>query len=75
MESSGSLLKQAGVVSEQLQGLIDGAAQAGCLAAKTTGAGGGGCVLALLDPTRPQEQLAALQNIVGASRVTAVTLP
>jgi mevalonate kinase len=75
MATSGELLKQAGVVNQQLQDLIDGASQAGCLAAKTTGAGGGGCVLALLDPIRPQEQLAALKNIVGANRVTAVTLP
>ncbi len=75
MQTCGDLLKQAGVVSQQLQDLIDGASQAGCLAAKTTGAGGGGCVLALLDPTHPQEQLAALKDIVGASKVTAVTLP
>jgi mevalonate kinase len=75
MLASGELLKQAGVVSQQLQELIDGALNAGCLAAKTTGAGGGGCVLALLDPARPQEQLQALKNNVGASKVTAVTLP
>ena len=75
MQASGDLLKQAGVVNQQLQDLIDAAGQAGCLAAKTTGAGGGGCVLALLNPAHPQEQLAALKDIVGASKVTAVTLP
>jgi mevalonate kinase len=75
MSASGVLLAQAGVVNDQLAGLIDTAISAGCLAAKTTGAGGGGCVLALLDPKNPDLQLQALQRALGPNRVIPLELP
>lgn len=75
MNRSGALLAQAGVVNDQLGALIATAMKAGCLAAKTTGAGGGGCVLALLDPRNPDRQLQALQADLGTGRVIALELP
>lgn len=74
MNEAGALLHEAGVVGEALDGLIDAARNAGALAAKSTGAGGGGCVLALLDPAGADAQLETLRQKVGVARVYEVSL-
>lgn len=76
MNEASTYLSEAGVVNSAVQDLIDVARSSGTLAAKPTGAGGGGCVLALLapDPVLADQQLATLANKVGASRVFGVEL-
>ena len=41
----------------------------------TTGSGGGGCVLALLDPEKADFQFGALKDKLGPTQVTAVEVP
>ncbi len=72
MKEAGSLLRQAGASSLVLDDLVDLCGRLGVLAAKPTGAGGGGCVLALLDPVRSDHQKAKLVDCLGASRVIDV---
>jgi mevalonate kinase len=72
MKEAGSLLKQAGASSLVLDDLVDLCSRLGALAAKPTGAGGGGCVLAFLDPARSDEQKAMLVRRLGSSRVIDV---
>jgi len=75
MEETGSHLASAGIVSGPLHDVINIARNAGALAVKVTGAGGGGCALALLDPTTASVQLASLKCKLGANRVFDVELP
>lgn len=74
MRDCGKLLAEVGVVTDLLGQIIAKCQEIGCLAAKTTGAGGGGVVLALLDPERSGEQLARLQQVFGRDAVYAVCL-
>lgn len=62
MTECGHLLRQAGVVPDSLQEILDHCRRLGVLAAKTTGAGGGGTILCLLDPQRWNSQLTQLQE-------------
>ncbi|MEN9835782.1 MAG: mevalonate kinase [Pseudomonadota bacterium] len=75
MDEAGRRLAEAGVVSEPLRQLIDQTLSVGCLAAKTTGAGGGGCILALLDQEQSQSQLAKLKERLSGTYVCSVELP
>ncbi|MBM4252974.1 MAG: hypothetical protein FJ146_13460 [Deltaproteobacteria bacterium] len=75
MEGAGRHLAAAGVVTEPLRTLIDQTLDVGCLAAKPTGAGGGGCILALLEPTQADSQLAKLKERLSGTYVCAVELP
>lgn len=75
MNHAAAWLEEAGVVTPSLKDLIVLAREQGCLAAKTTGSGGGGCVLALLDPENSDRQVAALKAKLGESKVTAVEVP
>lgn len=75
MNSAAAWLEEAGVVTPPLKDLIVTARELGCLAAKTTGSGGGGCVLALLDPEKADFQLGALKDKLGKTQVTAVEVP
>lgn len=75
MNEAGELLREAGVVGPALESVIDAARAEGVLAVKSTGAGGGGCALALLDPERAEAQLAGLSARLGAARVHGVSLP
>ena len=75
MNETHLLLKKSGVVTELLNDIVGGCRRAGLIAAKTTGAGGGGFVLGLLDPTRtPGPQLQALGQLFGEAHVFAVDL-
>ena len=74
MDEVGAHLKAAGIVSSQLDDVIQIARDCGALSAKVTGAGGGGCVLALLDPEDAPSQLSLLKSRLGAHRVFEVEL-
>jgi len=74
MNDAGELLEEAGVVNEPLRTIICGAKELGVAAAKATGAGGGGCVVALLDPIKSEEQLRNLKSTFGSQRVFDVQL-
>lgn len=75
MEEAGCHLAAAGVVTEPLRTLIDQTLDVGCLAAKPTGAGGGGCILALLDQKQADSQLAKLKERLSGTYVCSVELP
>jgi mevalonate kinase len=75
MSRTGAWLAEAGIVNAPLHDLVTAARSAGCLAAKPTGAGGGGCVLALLGAGGADRQLARLKELLGATRVFGVDLP
>ncbi len=74
MDEVGSHLVSAGIVNGPLADVIRVARECGALAAKVTGAGGGGCALALLDPKKSSTQLASLKSRLGAHRVFDVEL-
>lgn len=61
MSETGALLKQAGIVPSSIEDMLDQCLEQGALAAKTTGAGGGGTILCLLDPSRWNEQYLQLK--------------
>ncbi len=61
MTECGSWLREAGVVPDNLQAMIDQTRELGVLGAKTTGAGGGGVILALLDPREADAQYQAIK--------------
>jgi mevalonate kinase len=56
------LLCEIGAVSDGLADLVTKCTDAGVLGAKFTGAGGGGCILCLLDPEKAQSQVNALRQ-------------
>ena len=68
------LLSELGIVTHDLSSMISELKRLGCLAAKTTGAGGGGVVLALLDPSNTVEILARLKESFGSDRVFPVSV-
>lgn len=76
MDEAGTYLDEAGVVNAAVRQVIEVARATGALAAKPTGAGGGGCVLVLLDPepARADRQLAELGERIGGDRVYGVEL-
>jgi mevalonate kinase len=63
-----ALLRELGVSSPELERLIDAALTAGAQGAKLSGGGGGGIMLALVDPQRAEAVSAAL-GAAGAVRV------
>lgn len=68
-------LEESGIVSSSLKEIISFAFQSGIKSAKITGAGGGGCVLALLNPDKIDHQLKLLRNRFGYDKVFSVFLP
>ncbi len=74
LQVASRLLDSVGVVTSQLKEIMERCAKVGVLASKSTGAGGGGAILTLLDPTRVTEQLEGLKREFGADRVYAVSL-
>jgi mevalonate kinase len=69
------LLKDAGVVTEPVSDVVETALQHGAAAAKVTGAGGGGCVLALIPSAACDPIIAALRKDLGADRVHPIFIP
>jgi mevalonate kinase len=76
MEESGMLLANVGVATPPLLEICQTARTCGALAAKITGAGGGGCVLTLLphDPLAANRVVTGMREIFSASRVIETTL-
>lgn len=74
MTAANSLLSQAQLVPTPLENIIDTAHSYGAIAAKITGAGGGGCIIALLAPDRATETITNLQHKYGSERVNEVNL-
>jgi mevalonate kinase len=74
MNEAAIRLDGVGVVSARLREVMAAADAVGVLASKPTGAGGGGCVLTLLDACQAPKQLKALQNKFGPTRVFPVEL-
>lgn len=69
-----ALLYAVGVSNEYLEGLVCAARKAGALGAKLTGAGGGGCVVALAVPERLKDIAEAIERAGGASFATRKTM-
>jgi mevalonate kinase len=65
MNINHALLYGLGVSDESLEWLINAAQKAGALGAKLTGAGGGGCMIALAESERLQQVLEAIQMAGG----------
>ncbi len=74
MQNCGALLHEIGVVPPALNDIIERALGCGALAAKITGAGGGGCILCLLNPTTASDTLHKLNMEFGADKVHWVEL-
>jgi mevalonate kinase len=68
-----ALLCAIGVSSESLEWLITNARKAGALGAKLTGAGGGGCMIALAEPDRLEAIAEAIQRAGGTPYVARKT--
>jgi len=73
MQRNQALLREIGVSSPELERLIAAAQGAGAPGAKLVGAGRGGNMIALLDPSREAEIIAALRA-AGATRVLVTTV-
>jgi mevalonate kinase len=65
MNINHALLCGLGVSDESLEWLIKAARKAGALGAKLTGAGGGGCMIALAENEKLQQVLEAIQRVGG----------
>ena len=74
MRSAQRYLSEAGVSNGRMEEIVETCEQVGALGAKLTGAGGGGCVLALLDPATHEEQLRELKRRIGSRHVYSVRL-
>lgn len=74
MSAAAVFLDEAGIVSLEMKNILQRMHTLGVLAAKPTGAGGGGCLLALLDPAKIENQLKSLKNQFQDHRVITVYL-
>ncbi|MBC7532099.1 MAG: mevalonate kinase [Oligoflexus sp.] len=74
MNESGDLLEESGVVPANLKDMIIRTRELGALAAKTTGAGGGGVIIGLLDPAHCEEQYRKIQEQFKGHGTYRVTL-
>jgi len=68
MDENQALLQSLGVSSPQLDGLVKAAKEVGALGAKLSGAGQGGCVIAMIEERSREGVTAALERS-GAQRV------
>lgn len=71
MDENQALLADLGVSSPQLDGLVKVARESGALGAKLSGAGQGGCVIALIEERTREEVAAALER--GSAQRVIVT--
>ena len=74
MNDASKLLSEAGAMTPLLHELRDAAIASGALATKLTGAGGGGCLLALLPEESAKDVCARLDHHLGARPLIPVTL-
>jgi len=74
MNEASGLLAEAGAMTPVLHELRDAALASGALATKVTGAGGGGCLLALLPAEGTQDICNKLDDHLGARALIPVTL-
>lgn len=73
MNINHALLYGVGVSDESLEWLVNAARRAGALGAKLTGAGGGGCMIALARNERLEQVLEAIQRAGGRSFIARKT--
>jgi len=73
MNINHALLCSVGVSDESLEWLINAARKAGALGAKLTGAGGGGCMIALAKNERLNQIMEAIQRVGGRSFIARKT--
>jgi len=73
MNINHALLCGLGVSDESLEWLINAARKAGALGAKLTGAGGGGCMIALAEDERLKQVLEAIQRAGGSPFIARKT--
>jgi len=73
MNINHALLYGVGVSDESLEWLINAARKAGALGAKLTGAGGGGCMIALARNERLEQVLEAIQKAGGRTFIARKT--
>jgi mevalonate kinase len=74
MNENGDLLAEAGVVPHHLKDMIVRARELGALAAKTTGAGGGGVIIGLLHPERSEDHYRQITEQFKGHGIYRVTL-
>jgi mevalonate kinase len=67
MNRNHELLRQIGVSTPRLERLVVAARKGGALGAKLTGAGGGGCIIALCDDTKARSNIARELRKVGGT--------
>ncbi len=73
MDINQGLLESLGVGCAELSTLIYAARGAGALGAKLTGAGGGGCMVALVDKTHVKGVASAIESVGGVAIKTKIT--
>lgn len=74
IHEAGHLLWESGVVTPTLHDMMERCLELGVLATKTTGAGGGGTILVLLDPSKAEAQLKDLRTEFGGDKVFSISL-
>lgn len=72
MNKNQKFLQKIGVSTVQLDRLVNVAQQAGALGAKLTGAGGGGCMIALCRPDNKYKVANAIENAGGRSYIVSI---
>ena len=75
MTTSHALLSEAGVVTSSVQDMVDLAKRHGASTAKVTGAGGGGCILALFKAGNCDRAIAGLRESLGHGRIHPIFIP
>ena len=70
MNINHELLCALGVSSEELENLVHAARKAGAWGAKLTGAGGGGCMIALVSPEKLKNVAEAIEKAGGEAFIT-----
>jgi len=74
MNINHALLCAVGVSNEPLDKMVYTARKAGALGAKLTGAGGGGCIVALAKPERVQDVAETIKQTGGEAFITKMTM-
>ncbi len=72
MNTNHKFLQKIGVSTILLDKLVNAAQQAGALGAKLTGAGGGGCMIALCYPEDKHKVAKAIENAGGRSYIVSI---